>query len=785
MDKSLKQKTVLIFDTGSFTPLAQRLTKEFGRVLYTSPHEGNGFPESRLDEVGTGIEGVERVSSIWDYADTDEVDLYVFTDCYYLAEQEYLKRHGKLVWGSGKTAWMERDKHRFYEWIDKQEMPISETNFEVGIESLAKNIKPDEFIKISNYRGDLECVDEKTEIFTENGWQYFKNLNGNEKVLSMDMETRKTDFYPINHYFKSFYEGKMYEIKNEKVDLLVTPLHKFFKKSTLTKKKWDYLPINQIHSKLESPSCGFHLPVKFEWDGKDINEYTIKNAYYSRRNNKERIKDKNIPINIWLEFLGWFISEGSLTLKGKAKNKYCITISQSEYKNSDKWNEIKDCLKKLGYNYHLENHQGFSIYNKSLFYDLANTCYKNTRCVICGKSHCSHIKKIPQYIKKLTKNKIQIFLDAFVKGDGNRYKKEITFYSSSHDLLSDLQELIFKIGKLSVIRYRKKRSHLRNGKMFIDRVKNGKVSILNVEPTIIKKQIRTIKYSGFVYDVNVEPYHSIFVRRNGKAVWTGNTLKYYDKERSDFRLKEMELVLNPFDKTYETIRQKKIDGIEIGGDYYTVDGELPKNVMWGVECKDSYYYGKISPYDSLPEQIRYVDSKLVEVFKEELTRTHFSHEMRVDKNKEPFFTDATLRMPNPPYQLHLALVENLGEIMYHGAMGKMIEPEYIAKYGVIATFKSPTAEGFNLPIKVSDKAKPFTHVMNLAIVDGEYFAVNVNDIDECGSVCGIGDTIWEARDNCENNASEVKADSLVIDVPSEEDIKKSISELQKYGVIFK
>jgi len=31
-----------------------------------------------------------------------------------------------------------------------------------------------------------------------------------------------------------------------------------------------------------------------------------------------------------------------------------------------------------------------------------------------------------------------------------------------------------------------------------------------------------VPYKGFVYDVTVPPHHTIYVRRNGKAVWSGN-----------------------------------------------------------------------------------------------------------------------------------------------------------------------------------------------------------------------------------------------------------------------
>jgi hypothetical protein len=415
---NLKNLTVCIFDTGSFTALAQRLTEEFGSVLYFSPWEGNGFPVSKFDKVGTGLKGVERISSIWDYADSNEIDLYVFPDCYYRSEQEYLRRRGKLVWGSAGTSWAERHKLEFYKWIDMEDMPVAKTILETGIKQLAENIQHDEFIKINEYRGDLE------------------------------------------------------------------------------------------------------------------------------------------------------------------------------------------------------------------------------------------------------------------------------------------------------------------------------------------------------------------------------TLKYYDKERSSFRLKELELNLSPFDKTYNVIRQSKIDGVEIGGDSYTVNGQIPNSYLWGVEEKDSYYFGKIVPYQSVPDQIRYVDICLQKIFRKENTRSHYSHEIRIDKNGTPFFTDFTARLPNPPFQLHLDMIKNLGEIMYWGAQSRLIEPVYDHTYGVTAIFGSPTAAHYNLPIKVPDNVRDAVKVMNLAIVDGEYIAVNINNFDECGAVTGIGYTLREARDNCEKNSKEIKADGLIISVPTEEDIQNKIKELKNFGLDF-
>ena len=46
---------------------------------------------------------------------------------------------------------------------------------------------------------------------------------------------------------------------------------------------------------------------------------------------------------------------------------------------------------------------------------------------------------------------------------------------------------------------------------------------------IVKKDILKINYKGYIYCVETNPYHTIYVRRNGKCMWSGNsTIKDYE-----------------------------------------------------------------------------------------------------------------------------------------------------------------------------------------------------------------------------------------------------------------
>jgi hypothetical protein len=151
----IKNKTVLCFDFGSQIQVAQRLSKDFGKVLYYIPSVINGFEDHKAHDIGRGVEGVERVYDWWDYY--DEIDLFVFTDIYMGGLQEFLRSRGKLVFGSGKAGKLETDRLGFKELIKELGLPVNEYDVANGIDELDFKLKSveDRYIK-SNLRGDME-----------------------------------------------------------------------------------------------------------------------------------------------------------------------------------------------------------------------------------------------------------------------------------------------------------------------------------------------------------------------------------------------------------------------------------------------------------------------------------------------------------------------------------------------------------------------------------------------------------------------------------------------------
>src|SRR3990167_4428006 len=83
-----------------------------------------------------------------------------------------------------------------------------------------------------------DCYDDKTQISTRtNGWKYFKDLTKDDEVLTLNPQTKKAEWQKPTEIITQDYSGEMVHFKNRRIDLLVTPNHKFYVEKR-NKKGW-------------------------------------------------------------------------------------------------------------------------------------------------------------------------------------------------------------------------------------------------------------------------------------------------------------------------------------------------------------------------------------------------------------------------------------------------------------------------------------------------------------------------------------------------------------------
>jgi len=208
-----------------------------------------------------------------------------------------------------------------------------------------------------------------------------------------------------------------------------------------------------------------------------------------------------IPMNVWLEFFGYWLSEGSTYFDGLGygRGHYRLTVAQS--RKSKHFNDIRECLKKLPFKFG---------YNKKEFYINSKQLYTYLSQFGRAKN-----KFIPREFLELSKGQLRILFDALMKGDGNIRGKGFRYATTSKKLADDVQELSLKLGFSAYISIQKGKERAHND-LYMVRIGKSHVT------TIRHEQISKVDYSGKVYCVSV-PNRLIFVRRNGKTVFCGNS----------------------------------------------------------------------------------------------------------------------------------------------------------------------------------------------------------------------------------------------------------------------
>ena len=403
------------------------------------------------------------------------------------------------------------------------------------------------------------CYDKETEVLTDEGWKFFKDLTGEEECLTFNIESENVEWSKINKRISYHYEGNMHLYEHDSFSLMVTPEHK-----------------QVVRNIIQKDNKKFYKTVL-----KEDNLLPNRNRFYKTITNYKGIDKKEITICGYIfntmafcAFMGYWLSEGSITYRENIKSELIIPQFKEEYFN--------DILK----------------YSKLCFPDVKGEAknvvyiYINNELAKWFKNFGhSYQKFIPNEIKELDIKYLEIFLEKYINGDGSRckYDKEFhkynfkgvteTISTSSYRMASDLSELILKVGKAP-------RFHIQDNRDKIAIKKDGskiksnhiiyRIELNKSQFSICKRKI--VPYNDYVYCVEVEKNHTLFVKRKGNVTISGNCyciLIYLNIPRGfsldDFIWNGDRYVINSRmeNKYKEKIQRPKVK-IEIGNKKYEV-----------------------------------------------------------------------------------------------------------------------------------------------------------------------------------------------------------------------
>lgn len=246
------------------------------------------------------------------------------------------------------------------------------------------------------------------------------------------------------------------------------------------------------------------------------------------------------------------------------------------------------------------------------------------------------------------------------------------------------------------------------------------------------------------------------------------------------RLDQLEHHLGAKKHIQEFIVEAPIEpAIEVGYDGYTIDGKFPKTALYGVEVKDTAYLGQVVPYHQLPAGAQEVNKRLSGMFADWTYRGFWSSEIRIKAGK-PYLIDPCCRMASPPGELYQMMIENLADVLWHGAMGDLVEPEFSDTWGAQIVMRSSWAEhnwtALDIPASIRDNVK-ISYLTRIR--DRNYFVPQPIEMAEFGSVVATGSSPDDAIRNVTKIADKIEAYGLKFNFEALEDAKADMAKLKE------
>lgn len=342
------------------------------------------------------------------------------------------------------------------------------------------------------------CYDDQTEILTIQGFKSIKDVQQGETIATLNPVSGAWEYQQVLETFAYPYDGDLFLFEGKRLSLCVTPEHRVYRGFRQQDETFQFRLVEA--RTLETRRSPIWMTCASTWHCESPTTFTLPRAQMKGWKTKGVVE---FPIVSFLRFLGWYLAEGSVTIRGSGipghYSHYRISLAQFNGRNG-----LAECMKgtirTLGFTPRRESHH-IVFDSKELALYLKNF------------GHAGE-KRVPEWVKQLSPDLLSVFLDALVDGDGTRSGGRVRFYSSSKGLADDVQELVLKIGRAAYVAERRNTGFARGKPIYHVTTR--------ARTTFECKAVRRVAYRGTVYCVRV-PNGIILVRRKGRCVWSGNS----------------------------------------------------------------------------------------------------------------------------------------------------------------------------------------------------------------------------------------------------------------------
>ena len=363
------------------------------------------------------------------------------------------------------------------------------------------------------------CFASDHDILTISGWKKVNKITLNDKVACL-INGNTLEYKNPTHLQEYDYNGQLYKIKSNQIDLVVTPNHRMYV-GNRKGSNYKIIKAEDIYGKR----------VTYK---KNIENYNSPNSMREFRiPGVGDLPDLIVDIEPWLTFFGIWIAEG------------CVVISSKDLRIATHKQRVKDELsivfQIMNINYTKQKDNANDI-NRNSWRITDKRIVEYFKPLSVGSVN----KSLPNWVWNLNSNQCQILINSMLLGDGHTMENGTCRYdTSSTQLADDFQRLCLHAGWScnKIIKYKAGHESITSYGEVIKSTTNAyRLTIITKQNNpLVNKNIKqdgtgrhdlwinfdsdelknTIKNK--VYCCTVPGDGIIYVRRNGYVSWCGQS----------------------------------------------------------------------------------------------------------------------------------------------------------------------------------------------------------------------------------------------------------------------
>lgn len=256
-------------------------------------------------------------------------------------------------------------------------------------------------------------------------------------------------------------------------------------------------------------------------------------------------------------------------------------------------------------------------------------------------------------------------------------------------------------------------------------------------------------------------------------------------ELSKNHLDELEAEFGPMAEYRDFVVEDDLpDTFDLAIDTFCIDGKYPSKSLMGNEQKDQGYIGVVRDWADFPKTMRENYEKLSPALKKYGYRNFFAMEHRTGKDKM-YLSDPCCRVGSPIFELELNMIKNLPDILWQGADGVLVEPEYKGKYGYEILVQSEWVNEHPLLVEFPEKYRDQIKFRYAAQFPDGLWILPQKAGPIFGAIVTYGDSIDDCVAEAEEISGQIKGQNVESFTGSAEKLKANLEEMASWGIQFK